>query len=1527
MAKILDTNGEFSSGTSAELQSYDVIRVSADDPTGAVFVQVSDGGTLDLTKALEGKRGAFVYASDEGNTITGGAKDDVLLGGAAADTLNGGAGNDELQSYGVGSSDTADDVLNGGAGNDTIFDYGGKVAIDGGTGNDRIYLDYGVTGGTVDGGADRDVLSWNGLDDISSLTIKNVEVLETRTASFTGTAAQFTAFSRIVTYDDGSAEASDVSLRLSGSGALNLTKALEGKRGAYVYASDDGNTITGGAKDDHLYGGAGADTLNGGAGNDELQSYIVGSNDTADDVLNGGAGDDRIFDYGGKAAVNGGAGNDRVYLGNAITGGTVDGGADRDVLSWNGLSDISNLTIKNVEVLEAAGGITATAAQLQGFNRIVYYDEGGYDGYDVTLTLKGAGSLDLTKALEGQRAAYVYASDAGNTITGGAIDDDLYGGAKADTLNGGDGNDTLYGQLDTSETANDTLNGGAGDDTITDYGGKAAINGGAGNDHIYLGSGITGGTVDGGADRDVLQWNGVNDISKLTISNVEVLEAAGGITATVKQLQGFDRIVYYDEGGYEGYDVSLTIKDAGTLDLTKALEGQRGAYVYASDAGNTITGGAKDDHLYGGTGSDTLNGGDGNDTLIGSVSSINALTGDTLNGGAGNDLLNGASGNDTLNGGAGDDTIYDYAGKAAIDGGTGNDHIYLGSGITGGMVDGGADRDVLGWNGLSDISNLMIKNVEVLETAGTITATAAQLQGFDRIVYYDEGGYDGYDVTLTLKGAGELDLTKALDGQRGAYVFASDAGNTITGGAKDDYLYGRAGSDTLNGGAGNDTLGSDWSQSETANDVLNGGAGNDTIFDFGGEAAIDGGTGNDQITLGSGITGGMVDGGADRDVLGWNGLSDISNLTISNVEVLEAAGGITATASQLQSFDRIVFYDEGGYDTSPVSLTIKGASSLDLTKALEGQRAAAIYTSDVGNAVTGGAKGDTFFGGTGNDTFKGAGSNDALYGGDGNDTAVYDGNYVNYTLSGKPGDVSFQLQGNGTSAGDGTDLLVNMEFIRFKDGVLDLATGKFTPSTVYDAPKVVLSGAAAGGTGGVALTLDGQAAAGKTVDIYNGAVKLGSVTVDNNGRFSATLSELKLPAGATTAELKITAKVNDGTITGPASESVVVEIGTGAGLAAKLSTYAATAGLAAVFITDGMNLAFGSKAALDTALGDYAAVLAKVVGTYTLSVETTDAAGKHSDLYLADGTLRKSVLVAPDGALKAAGYAADGVTKITEYAVHDGVREEKHFAVTGKAYAREEAVYDAKTNKPVSIDRYDANGKHVFSDVFAADGSHTVTEWKANGDMQVRDYDAKGRLTAEKLTDGDNTLVRTQAISADGSSETHRYDRDSGVETSATLREADGSRVEKLLNVQNKAYVEQDSIYSAGNKLLSIDQMAADGSHAQFAKAAGQVLVSHVGVADVFTALKGGADAFAFDKGFGKDTVSGFQAGGGANHDVLRIDDSYASSFADLTGKITKSGADTLISLAAGDTILLKGIAPNALTSDNFQFIHHDTLV
>ncbi|HEX7115844.1 MAG TPA: hypothetical protein VF193_11995 [Steroidobacter sp.] len=187
--------------------------------------------------------------------------------------------------------------------------------------------------------------------------------------------------------------------------------------------------------------------------------------------------------------------------------------------------------------------------------------------------------------------------------------------------------------------------------------------------------------------------------------------------------------------------------------------------------------------------------------------------------------------------------------------------------------------------------------------------------------------------TVTVKGSGTTidtgaasqnvvilggDGADVLTGTRGDDTLVGGNGNdTLTGGAGDDTLIGEAGIDLLRGGDGNDTL-----KGDAGNDVLEGGAGDDVLEGGDGVDTLRGGAGNDTLTGGAGND--VIDGGAGDDTATFSGAFSDYRIelhgstvtvthkdggvngvdTLTNVEVLEFAGGETLNlAGGVRVFD------------------------------------------------------------------------------------------------------------------------------------------------------------------------------------------------------------------------------------------------------------------------------------------------------------------------------------------------------------------------------------------------------------------------------------------------------------------------------------------------------------------------------------------------------------------------------------------------------------------------------------------------
>jgi uncharacterized delta-60 repeat protein len=485
--------------------------------------------------------------------------------------------------------------------------------------------------------------------------------------------------------------------------------------------------------------------------------------------------------------------------------------------------------------------------------------------------------------------------------------------------------------------------------------------------------------------------------------------------------------------------------------------------------------------LNGGIGDDLLTGGDGHDTLWG------GLGNDTLVGGLGNDLLYGDEGNDWMDGGAGDDSFYTGGGAVGsgndtMMGGDGNDYFGMAFGnnylygengddtLDGGedsdWMDGGLGNDLLHGGDGNDWMDGGDGNDSIHGDNGDDTLYGGlgddtmhggmgndSLYGGDGIDYLD--GSDGNDY---LEGGAGNDTV--LGGQNGG-------SDTLYGNTGDDHINGIDGDDFLYGGDGNDTL-----YGEAGNDVMYGGAGNDsilsgagdngndTLFGEAGNDSLDGGSGNDILSGGDGID--WLDGGNGSDTVDYSDKTDSVTVTLNG------------------SWNATVYVNGSAEDTIRNIENVFGGSGDDV---LTGDGVDNIIDGGSGNDMIRGGDGlDVIYGGEGNDNLQGGPGEDTLTGGTGNDiidgrlgtdTAVFSGNFTDYTFTYDVGANILTI--NDTVIGrDGTDVISDVESFQFADttktadalGVVKVISDKGLVTTDF--------GGGVDGATGVALQSDGK---------------------------------------------------------------------------------------------------------------------------------------------------------------------------------------------------------------------------------------------------------------------------------------------------------------------------------------------------------------------------------------------------------------------------------------------------------------------
>ncbi len=358
------------------------------------------------------------------------------------------------------------------------------------------------------------------------------------------------------------------------------------------------------------------------------------------------------------------------------------------------------------------------------------------------------------------KAGFAFGYGGRDTITGADDSNDfLYGGTDDDLLRGQGADDFLYGQ-----NGHDRLYGGALTDNLFGGWGNDVLDGGLGADHML-----------GGKGNDAYVVNDARD---------SILEYAA-----------------------EGVDLVQT--NLATYTLGVQLENL--SYTGAGSFSGTGTVGANE-----------MNGGAGNDRLVG-------LGGhDRLNGAAGNDLLDGGLGNDTMTGGSGNDSyVVGATGDQVIESAnSGTDLVSTSLGVYSLGVDLenltfiGVGRFVGAGNGLANSLVAAAGNDRLSGLAGTDTLSGGAgddhlTGGLGADVLNGGTGIDTASYQLASLGV-RADLTTRL--YAGAGEAAGDSfigierlegsgfGDSLSGDAADNLIWGLGGDDILSARAGDDRL-------------------------------------------------------------------------------------------------------------------------------------------------------------------------------------------------------------------------------------------------------------------------------------------------------------------------------------------------------------------------------------------------------------------------------------------------------------------------------------------------------------------------------------------------------------------------------------------------------------------------------------------------------------------------------------------------------------------------------------------------
>lgn len=890
-----------------------------------------------------------------------------------------------------------------------------------------------------------------------------------------------------------------------------------------VWGGGNADYIEGGNGDDKLAGGWGADIINGGDGNDtiyggNLQGKIVGIDngnilsggngddiiygEFQDDKLYGDAGNDMLYGSYGNDFMDGGSGND--YLGDGFGNNTFIGGAGNDTLKGGTGNDsyIFNIGEGRDIVIDAGGidtivcgsGITPQNINfIKDGNNLLFCVNG--DTLNSTVIqdwyLTSGQQIEQFRFADGTTIAtnsLIAQNGVGSIVTGTVANDTSSGGSFADILRGLAGNDILSGL-----SGNDTLVGGVG----SDY-----LNGGLGNDRYQF-------VVGDGAD--IIEDTGGNDFIELSgdIKQEDLEFDQIDNDLILRNKKSSDQITIKNWATSTENQIEHLVLNETSLSLLQLVE----------DFNRVKIGTNGDDNLI----------------LDKKVIEVNAK--------AGNDVIVDQTLNNTnyiFNLGDGRDSIYDKDSSV--------DQISFGIGITleqlqftqlgRDLVVNITGQDQLTIKDYALQSNRIetmsfnagekINLVEILYQRGVLTdATSLKLGNGNDTIWSSHGGTyalkDG-DNQLIISDSGQNNNITSGIGNDSVLIIGNsnnklnlgagdnkvelqNGNNTITTGIGNDVIFTLDGDNVIRAGDGDNLInlgsgiqniatgsGNDIIQINSGNVTLNGGSGDDqvTIFNFQDSqlASINLGDGNDELHVTG--TGGLVKVSASTgddvvSIVGVNAqISDSGGNNIINVD----NHGLAAAASNTLRL---------GANNDTVNLISDGTSSLSLG---QGENQLKI----IGNGI------NSVSAGTDNDSVTILGdSNNKINLGAGNNKIDIRGNSVNNILTGAGDDViNLESHENIIRAGDGNNLIKVVS-----TGVQNIVTGSGNDIIELSSGNVALNS----GAGNDNIILKQTTASTNSINLGDGDDSLninsagGATTINGstgNDTFTVQNSSVKL---------------------------------------------------------------------------------------------------------------------------------------------------------------------------------------------------------------------------------------------------------------------------------------------------------------------------------------------------------------------------------------------------------------------------------
>jgi Ca2+-binding RTX toxin-like protein len=527
---------------------------------------------------------------------------------------------------------------------------------------------------------------------------------------------------------------------------------------------------------------------------------------------------------------------------------------------------------------------------------------------------------------------------------------------------------------------------------------------------------------------------------------------------------------------------------------------------------------------------------------------------------------------------------------------------------------------------------------------------------------------------------------------------------------------------------------------------------------------------------------------------------------------------------------------------------------------------------------------DTIFGGAGNDVITGGIGNDFIDGGPGIDTAVYSGKISDYTFSfvGNEIIVSDKVAGR-----DGTDTLINIEYLRFADTTVSTSSLVASHSAPPSGSLQLLTDSAGNVIGETVHNADGSSdvytstIAGKDYASEHDVISASGVTTlierffaDGNLAFrQAVNSDGSVDSGNYDDAghlMQFATRYVDGSFDQFTFDAAGSKTG---------ETVRHADGSRDTYSYDIAGKDYTSQHVVNDASG-LSTLIEQFHADGTLALkQTVDAGGvKTLDQYDSVGHLAQETVTQKDGSYAQSGYASDGTLSTETLGHADGSRDIYSFDIVGKAYTSQHVLNDASGHSAL-IEQFHSDGTLALRQSVDASGVKTLDQ-----------FDAAGHLAQETVTQKDSSYVQSSYAS-------------DGTLTAETTRHVDGTRNVDTYGITGQAYSARHDVLDASGHRLATTFDNQDGSHTMTAYASGVTLTSTT-ANDVMNSA--GGDTFVFRPTSGHDVVNNFRVGDAAGHDVLQIASSIATDFAHLTVQVI--GHDTVIDLGHDASITLAGV-------------------